>query len=312
MSRLSEEDQLSMVVKNLLPMYHKYLYAQYFPNFKALIAARTQIEDALNNGTIKTDDPPRFKKNVGSKVAEISNIHKNDPYQLIAPIAPVQYSGNDWGEPPSDREDEDTDLFYEDYYDQDIEDDVEANRWSDVDSDQYRLMNVFENAREANAQANQMYHEEYPYGHLSDWSDITNVSSRSGPRYDKHGSEVPELGPYYDSEPNSPTTEEEDDIDARLAALDHKLMVHSLRIMTLESAKCSDESEKGGVLEHLPQPTNLGNKGKHDLFDEWMDSIERLDAFVVNKPIDMEIKEEAMDDMDSNPTILMLRAERAY
>ena len=25
-----------------------------------------------------------------SKVAEISNIHKNDPYQLIAPIAPVQ------------------------------------------------------------------------------------------------------------------------------------------------------------------------------------------------------------------------------
>ena len=25
-----------------------------------------------------------------SKVAEISNIHKNDPYQLITPIAPVQ------------------------------------------------------------------------------------------------------------------------------------------------------------------------------------------------------------------------------
>ena len=59
----------------------------------------------INNGTIKNDDPPRFKKNVGSnskaakisnisnsKVAEISNIHKNDPYQLIAPIAPVQVS----------------------------------------------------------------------------------------------------------------------------------------------------------------------------------------------------------------------------
>ena len=51
------------------------------------------------------------------------------------------YSGDDWGEPPSEREDEDVDLFYEeydsdvDYYDQDIEDDTEANRWSDTDSD---------------------------------------------------------------------------------------------------------------------------------------------------------------------------------
>ena len=84
------------------------------------------------------------------------------------------YSGDDWGEPFSEREDEDADLFYEeydsdvDYYDQAIEDDTEANRWSDTDSDQYRLINVLENAREKNAQANQMYHEEYPYGHLSD------------------------------------------------------------------------------------------------------------------------------------------------
>ncbi|KAL0004713.1 hypothetical protein SO802_012274, partial [Lithocarpus litseifolius] len=94
MNRPSEEEQLAMVVKNLLPIYHKYLFAQYFPNFKALIAARTQIEDAKNNGTIKSDNPPRFKKNVGSnsKVAEISNIHKNDPYQLIAPITPMQVS----------------------------------------------------------------------------------------------------------------------------------------------------------------------------------------------------------------------------
>ena len=63
------------------------------------------------------------------------------------------YSGDDWGEPLSDREDEDVDLFYKeydsdvDYCDQDIEDDVKANRWSDSDSDQYRL----ENAREENA-----------------------------------------------------------------------------------------------------------------------------------------------------------------
>ena len=92
MSRPSEEEQLAMVVKNLLPVYHKYLFAQYFPNFKALIATGTQIEDAISNGIVKTDDLPRFRKNVGSnsKAAEISNIHKNDPYQLIAPIAPVQ------------------------------------------------------------------------------------------------------------------------------------------------------------------------------------------------------------------------------
>ena len=37
-----------------------------------------------------------------------------------------------------------------------------------------------------------------------------------------HGREVLEFGSYYDSEPSTPTlhTEEEDDIDAKLAALD--------------------------------------------------------------------------------------------
>ena len=87
-SRLSEEEQLTMVVKSLLPIYHKYLFVQYFPNFKALIVAKSQIEDAINNGTLKTDDFPRFRKNVGSnsKAVEISNTHKNDPYQLIAPV----------------------------------------------------------------------------------------------------------------------------------------------------------------------------------------------------------------------------------
>ena len=59
MSRPSEEEQLAKVVKNLLPVYHKYLFAQYFPNFKALITAQTQIEDAINSCTIKTDDLPR-------------------------------------------------------------------------------------------------------------------------------------------------------------------------------------------------------------------------------------------------------------
>ena len=80
-----------------------------------------------------------------------------------------------------------------------------------------------------------MYHDEYPYGYLSDWSDITNVKLRPGPRYEKYGKEVPELGSYYESEPSSPTPhiEEEDDIDAGLTILDQKLMVHNLKSMTL-------------------------------------------------------------------------------
>ena len=51
------------------------------------------------------------------------------------------------------------------------------------------------------------------------------------------------MGSYYDSELGSPTlnTEEEDDLDARLAALDQKLMVHSLRMMTLENAESINE-----------------------------------------------------------------------
>ena len=144
-----------------------------------------------------------------------------------------------------------------------------------------------------------MYHDKYPYGHLSDWSDITNVSPRSGLKYDKHRREVPELGSYNDSEPSSPTphTEEEDDIDARLAALDQKLMVHSLKIMILQNAERNEERMEESESEHLPQPTYLGN----DLFDEWMNSIERLDAFVTDNPTDMKVEEEDIDYMDVNP-----------
>ena len=201
-----------------------------------------------------------------------------------------------------------------DYYDQDIEDDTETNRRSDTNSDQYRLINVLEDAREENTQANQMYHEEYPYGYLSDWSDITNVSSGSGPRYEKYGREVPELGSYYDSKPSTLTlhTVEDDDIDARLVALDQKLMVHSLRIMTLENFERNEERMEGNEPEHLLQPTNLGNRGKYELFDEWMDSIERLDAFMTNKPTDMEVEEEATDYMDVDPIVLMLKEEEFY
>ena len=122
------------------------------------------------------------------------------------------------------------------------------------------------------------------------------------------------MGSYYDFEPGSltPHTEEEDDIDARLAALDQKLMVHSLGIMTFENVGDNNERMEGGELEHLLQQTYLGNKGKHGLFNEWMDSIECLDAFVTDKPIVMEIDDEVTDYMDEDPTVLMLREEGTY
>ena len=83
----------------MLLVYRKYLFAQYFPNFKALIVASTQIEDAINNGTIKNEDAPKFKKNFGSssKTTEVSNIYKHDLYQLIALVQISQ------GPPPRPR-----------------------------------------------------------------------------------------------------------------------------------------------------------------------------------------------------------------
>ena len=100
--------------------------------------------------------------------------------------------------------------------------------------------------------------------------------------------------------------------DAKLAALDQKLIVHNLRIMTLENVEHNEERMEESESEHLPQPTYPGNRGKHNLFDEWMDSIEHLDAFVIDKPTDMEVEEEVTDYMDIDPAILMLREEGAY
>ncbi|KAK9997796.1 hypothetical protein SO802_017399 [Lithocarpus litseifolius] len=160
-----------------------------------------------------------------------------------------QYSGNDWGEPPSDREDEDVGLFYEnrsdddvDYYDGDIEDDAEAepiNMGSDVGSDQYRLVNVMEARGGEVEEAKNIDYDDHSYGRPSDWSYITNVSSRSDPQYDNHGREIPKLGSFHNLELGSLTlfTKEEDDIDARLATLDRKLMIHNFRNLTLESLK---------------------------------------------------------------------------
>ena len=61
-TRPSEEEQIQMVVKNLLPIFRKHLFAQYFQNFKALIIASTQVEDAINNGKLKNEKGSIFEK----------------------------------------------------------------------------------------------------------------------------------------------------------------------------------------------------------------------------------------------------------
>ena len=43
-----------------------------------------------------------------------------------------------------------------------------------------------------------------------------------------------------------------------------------------------------------------------------MDSIERLDAYVSGKPIDMEVDGESTYYMDENPRVLMLREEGTH
>ena len=69
-NRPNEEEQIQMVMKNLLPIYHKHLFAQCFPNFKALIVAGTQVEDVVNNGILKNEERYSSKKSVGHTTNE--------------------------------------------------------------------------------------------------------------------------------------------------------------------------------------------------------------------------------------------------
>ena len=88
-----------------------------------------------------------------------------------------------------------------------------------------------------------------------EWSCITDVNSRWGPHYDNHGKEIPWVRVIQGQGQVliiTPYTEEEDDIDARLATLDRKLMVHSFRNLTLESLEGEDKRMEGNESEYLP------------------------------------------------------------
>ncbi|KAK9991395.1 hypothetical protein SO802_026380 [Lithocarpus litseifolius] len=89
--------------------------------------APSDDEDGSEN---KSDSSSDSNSNNSGHYDDDSNTNNDDNNRSYD----SPYSGDDWGEPPSGREDEDADLFYEeydsdmDYYDQDIEDDAEANQ----------------------------------------------------------------------------------------------------------------------------------------------------------------------------------------
>ena len=92
-----------------------------------------------------------------------------------------------------------------------------------------------------------------------------------------------------------------------MAILDRILMIHSFRNLTLESLEGEDEKMEGNELEYLAYYVFPSNKGTQNLFGEWMDSIEHLDAYVTGKPTDMEIDTQGTNYMDEDPMVLMLR-----
>ena len=132
--------------------------------------------------------------------------------------------------------------------DVDIEDDVEAeNEENDVEAKDEDIENDIEVEDEDIEEYVEegIDYDEYPYGRPLDWSCIIEVNLRLGPRYDKHGREIPELGSFHNSKLGSltPYTEEEDDIHARLATLNRKLMIHNFKNLTLKNLEDEDEDE---------------------------------------------------------------------
>ena len=89
-----------------------------------------------------------------------------------------QYSGNDQGESPSDRDDD------VDYYDGDTRDGAKTeplDMGSDAKSEEFGLENVLEATGKEVEEADNVDYDDYPYGRPLDWNWIIDGSSRSCP-----------------------------------------------------------------------------------------------------------------------------------
>ena len=106
---------------------------------KGSYEGRTSDEDKEGGKAPSDDDKGSNSKNDSSSDSSSSDNgdgeddNNNDSNSNNSKDYDSQYSDNDWGEPPSDREDEDVRPFHEDhsndnvdYYDGDIEDDAEV------------------------------------------------------------------------------------------------------------------------------------------------------------------------------------------
>ena len=63
--RPNEEEQIQMIIKNLLPSYHRFTiiyFSHYWPDFKKLIALGMQEEDSINNGMLKNEEAPKSQR----------------------------------------------------------------------------------------------------------------------------------------------------------------------------------------------------------------------------------------------------------
>ena len=74
-NRPTEQEQVNIMVKNLLPTYQNLLQTQYLPSFQSLITTANKIEDLIQTGHIK-EDSSKYKKpgQAQNKPKEIANI----------------------------------------------------------------------------------------------------------------------------------------------------------------------------------------------------------------------------------------------
>ena len=73
----------------------------------------TTLSDDDDGSEDKSNSSSDSRSNDSGHNDDDSNTNSDDNNRIYDSL----YSGDDWGEPPSDREDEDADLFYKEYDD---------------------------------------------------------------------------------------------------------------------------------------------------------------------------------------------------